>query len=72
MMVYGSTLTAVKFIGAPLERCRIIMQTKHMQNVKANERPTGFMNIASSKFITRLMIYRDIKRIRLLTVLERK
>ncbi len=39
LFVYGTTLTAVKTIGAPLERMRIILQTRHMQNVKANERP---------------------------------
>ena len=41
MLVYGMTLGAVKTIGAPLERVRIIMQTSHMQNVKAQERPSG-------------------------------
>jgi hypothetical protein len=41
LFVYGATLSAVKTIGAPLERTRLIMQTKHMQNMKASERPTG-------------------------------
>ncbi|CDW80725.1 adp atp translocase 3 [Stylonychia lemnae] len=31
----------MKSIGAPLERCRIIKQTLHMQNLKVNEKPTG-------------------------------
>ncbi len=30
IIVYGLTLGAVKTIGAPLERTRIIMQTRHM------------------------------------------
>jgi hypothetical protein len=34
LVVYGLTLGAVKTLGAPLERTRIIMQTKHMQNLK--------------------------------------
>jgi len=41
LFVYGTTLTLVKTIGAPLERMRIILQTRHMQNLKANERPSG-------------------------------
>ena len=41
LIVYGATLGMVKTIGAPLERTRIIMQTKHMQNLKASERPGG-------------------------------
>lgn len=40
LFTYGLTLTAVKTLGAPLERMRIILQTRHMQNVKASERPT--------------------------------
>ena len=55
MIVYGTTLAAVKTIGAPLERMRIILQTRHMQNVKASERPTGStMELFQSKniFIT--------------------
>lgn len=30
LFVYGLTLGAVKTIGAPLERMRIILQTRHM------------------------------------------
>jgi hypothetical protein len=39
--VYGLSLGAVKTIGAPLERMRIILQTRHMQNLKATDRPSG-------------------------------
>lgn len=41
MTVYGTSLAFMKSIGAPLERCRIIKQTLHMQNLKANEKPAG-------------------------------
>lgn len=48
--VYGTSLALVKTLGAPLERTRIIMQTKEMYNVKQNERPTGgSISILSSK-----------------------
>jgi hypothetical protein len=39
--MYGTTYAGVKVIGAPLERVRIIMQTRHMQNLKAGEKPSG-------------------------------
>jgi hypothetical protein len=38
IFVYGITLGAAKTIGAPLERVRIILQTSHMQNLKAQEK----------------------------------
>jgi hypothetical protein len=45
LYMYTVTLSAVKTIGAPLERMRIILQTRHMQNVKTTERP-GASSIA--------------------------
>jgi hypothetical protein len=41
LFVYSITLGLVKTIGAPLERMRIIMQTRHMANVKPEQRPAG-------------------------------
>ncbi len=41
LFMYGTTYAGVKVIGAPLERVRIIMQTRHMQNLKAGEKPSG-------------------------------
>lgn len=59
LFVYGVSLGAVKTIGAPLERMRIILQTKHMQNVKAAERPSGSsMALFQSKLIYGLLISR--------------
>ena len=50
MLVYGTTLSLAKTIGAPLERLRIIMQTKDIPNLKPRERPTGTSaNLIQSK-----------------------
>lgn len=50
MILYSSTYTLARTLGAPLERCRIIMQTRHMQNLKAVEKPSGSVfSIISSK-----------------------
>jgi hypothetical protein len=63
LTVYGTSLTVMRTIGAPLERCRVIMQTLHMQNLKANEKPAGStVSILSSKLDNTKrcnIIYRD-------------
>lgn len=52
MILYGTTYTLARTIAAPLERTRIIQQTRHMQNLKAVEKPSGSaFSILSSKFL---------------------
>ena len=48
IITFGTSLAAVKSVGAPLDRLRIMMQTMHMQNVKAAEKPSG----STQSFIT--------------------
>jgi hypothetical protein len=64
-VIYGTTLGLVKTLGAPLERTRIIMQTKHMQNLKANERPSGSsLSIINSKLKVNLFFLQKSQVIR--------
>eukprot|EP00347_Sterkiella_histriomuscorum_P022625 403337776 len=49
IILYGTSLGLSKTIGAPLERTRILMQTMHMQNLKATEKPSANAGAIISK-----------------------
>jgi len=71
IFVYGVTLGAAKTVGAPLERVRILLQTRHMQNLKAQEK-LSTAGIISSKLAFESNSDRDLFRAGFEPVLARQ